>query len=98
MPRLVLRPTRPLQAAGIRTEPPPSLAPAVVTVAAAAPAPDPPDEAPGVWAVFQGLRAAPHSSGSVTPFAPNSGVLVLPKMTRPASRKRCVTRAWPSAR
>ena len=33
--------------------------------------------------VFHGLRAAPHSSGSVTPFAPNSGVLVLPKIDQP---------------
>src|SRR5665811_311889 len=97
IPRLVLRPTRPLQAAGIRTEPPPSLAPAAGTMPAATAAPDPPDEPPGVRAMSQGLRAAPHSSGSVTPFAPNSGVFVLPKMTSPASRKRCVTRAWPSA-
>src|SRR5450759_5382567 len=78
IPRLVLRPTRPLQAAGIRTEPPPSLAPAAGTMPAATAAPDPPDEPPGVRAMSQGLRAAPHSSGSVTPFAPNSGVFVLP--------------------
>ena len=64
---------------------------------AATAAPDPPDEPPGVWAVRQGLRAAPQSSGSVTPFAPNSGVFVLPNITSPASRKRCVTRACRSA-
>ncbi|SKW29807.1 Uncharacterised protein [Mycobacteroides abscessus subsp. abscessus] len=35
-----------------------------------------------------GLRLAPNSSGSVMPLDPNSGVLVLPKMTRPASSQR----------
>ena len=72
-----------MQAAGIRIEPPPSLAPAAGTMPAATAAPDPPDEPPGVWAVRQGLRAAPQSSGSVTPFAPNSGVFVLPNITSP---------------
>lgn len=96
-PRLVLRPTRPLQAAGMRTEPPPSLAPAAGTMPAATAAPEPPEEPPGVWPTFHGLRAGPHSSGSVTAFAPNSGVLVLPKITSPASRKRWVTSACWSA-
>ena len=60
---------------------------------AATAAPEPPDEPPGVCPVCQGFRAAPHSSGSVTPFAPNSGVFVLPNTTSPASRKRWVTSA-----
>ena len=104
MPRLVFRPTSPLQAAGIRTDPPPSLAPAAGTMPAATAAPDPPDEPPGVRVTSHGLRAGPHRADSVTPLAPNSGVLVLPKMTRPASRKRRVTSAcsvatsWASAR
>src|SRR6478609_4290214 len=93
MPRLVFRPTRPLQAAGMRIEPPPSLAPAAGTMPAATAAPEPPDEPPGVRVTSHGLRDGPHSSGSVTPLAPNSGVLVLPNTTSPASRKRRVTRA-----
>ena len=92
-PRLSLRPTRPLHAAGMRTEPPPSLAPAAGTMPAATAAPEPPEEPPGVWLMFHGLRAVPRSESSVMPLAPNSGVFVLPKMTRPASRKRCVTTA-----
>ncbi|ETZ97770.1 hypothetical protein I547_6854 [Mycobacterium kansasii 824] len=46
---------------------------------------------------FHGLRAGPQYSGSVTPLAPNSGVLVLPKITRPASRNRWVIKACRSA-
>src|SRR6478752_4204617 len=93
MPRLVFRPTRPLQAAGMRIEPPPSLAPAAGTIPAATAAPDPPDEPPGVRVTSHGFRAGPHSTDSVMPLAPNSGVLVLPKTTSPASRKRRVTSA-----
>src|SRR6476659_1445153 len=78
-------------------DPPPSLAPAAGTIPAATAAPDPPDEPPGVCSVLHGLRAGPQYSGSVMPLAPNSEVLVLPKITRPASRKRCVTSACSSA-
>ena len=81
----------------MRTDPPPSFAPAAGTMPAATAAPEPPDEPPGVWARFHGLRARPSRSSSVMPFAPNSGVLVLPKTTSPASRKRCVTSACSSA-
>ena len=64
---------------------------------AATAAADPPDEPPGVRLVSHGLRAGPHARDSVTPFAPNSGVLVLPKMTRPASIQRCTTVACAAA-
>ena len=53
--------------------------------------PAPPDEPPGTWSRFQGLRVGPKSAGSVATFRPNSGVLVLPKITSPASRARCST-------
>jgi hypothetical protein len=43
-----LRPTKPLQDAGIRMEPPPSLAWAIGTTPAATNAPDPDDDAPAV--------------------------------------------------
>lgn len=75
----------------MRIEPPPSLAPATGTTPAATAAADPPEEPPGVLLASHGLRAGPKRSGSVMPFAPNSGVLVLPKMTRPESSQRCTT-------
>ena len=59
------------------------------TVATAAA--DPPEDPPGLRRVSHGLRAGPNSAGSVTAFAPNSGVLVLPKTTRPASSHLCTT-------
>ena len=96
-PRPGFRPTSPQQAAGIRMDPPPSLAPAQGTIPAATAAADPPEEPPGVRSVSHGLRADPHARGSVTPFAPNSGVLVFPKMTRPASIQRCTTVACSAA-
>src|SRR5437588_2954705 len=82
-PRPALRPTSPVQAAGIRIDPPPSLAPATGRIPAATAAAAPPEDPPGVRPGFHGLRVGPNSSGSVMPLAPNSGVLVLPKMTSP---------------
>src|SRR5689334_12987532 len=96
-PRPGLRPTSPQQAAGMRIDPPPSLAPAHGTTPAATAAADPPDEPPGVRSGFHGLRAGPHATGSVMPFAPNSGVLVLPNTTSPASTQRWTTVACSAA-
>jgi hypothetical protein len=47
-PREGLRPTNPQQAAGMRVEPPPSLAPAIGTTPAATAAAEPPLLPPGV--------------------------------------------------
>ena len=58
-PRAGLSPTSPQQAAGMRVEPPPSVACAIGTMPDATAAPDPPDEPPVVRAVSQGFRAAP---------------------------------------
>src|SRR4249920_3562841 len=96
-PRLGFRPTRPLHAAGMRIDPPPSLAPAAGTIPAATADPDPPEDPPGVRPRSQGLREGPQSSDSVMPLAPSSGVLVLPKITSPAARKRSVTSECSSA-
>ena len=74
--------------AGIRIDPPPSLAPATGTIPAATAAAEPPDGPAGVLLHCQGYRVAPYNSGSVIPFAPNSGVLVFPKITKPASSQR----------
>jgi len=85
-PRLVLRPTSPQFDAGVRIEPPPSEPFAAGTIRAATAAAEPPLEPPGVRSRFHGLRVGPNSSGSVTLVSPNSGVLVLPKITNPAAR------------
>src|SRR5687768_1625884 len=90
-PRPGFSPNRPQHAAGIRIDPPPSLAPATGTNPAATAAAEPPDDPPGVWSVFHGLRVGPLASGSVMPFAPNSGVLVFPKISNPASSHRRTT-------
>src|SRR3990172_13331787 len=76
-----LMPKIPLKAQGVRIEPPPSVptvsAPMPVAIAAALP----PDEPPGVIFGFHGLRVTPVSGLSVTPFQPNSGVVVFPRST-----------------
>src|SRR3546814_5205929 len=48
---------------------------------------------PGVVAGFHGLRVMPSSAESVTPFQPNSGVVVLPSSTAPCSRRRATAGA-----
>lgn len=42
---------------------------------------EPPLEPPAVFEGSQGLLVGPHSGLSVTPFQPNSGVVVLPSGT-----------------
>src|SRR5215472_18832656 len=85
-PRVGLRPTSPQHEAGMRIEPPPSLAWAAGTMPAATAAAAPPDEPPEVRDKSHGLRVGPNMAGSVTGSSPISGVLVLPKITRPAAR------------
>src|SRR5450755_3135933 len=70
----------------MRTEPAPSVPVCSVPMPRAAAAPAPPDEPPVVRDLFQGLRVMPVSGLSVEPFQPNSGVVVLPISTAPASR------------
>ena len=65
--------------------------------AAAEPPLDPLVERP----VSHGLRAGPNSAGSQAGAIPNSGVLVLPRMTRPARRSRSTSSeskadTWPA--
>ena len=90
-PRVGFRPTRPQQAAGIRIEPPPSLPWAIGTMPEATAEAAPPEDPPGVREVSHGLRAGPKRRGSLTGRIPNSGMLVLPTITKPASRMRRVT-------
>src|SRR5580692_10313569 len=77
----------------MRIEPPPSVPSASGANRATSAADDPPDEPPGVFALFQGLRVMPVSGESVEPFQPNSGVVVLPMKTAPASRSRATVGA-----
>src|SRR5271163_3735199 len=72
----------------MRIEPPPSVPRASGANRATTAADEPPEEPPGVFALFQGLRVMPVSGLSVEPFQPNSGVVVLPIRTAPASRNR----------
>src|SRR5699024_8298834 len=76
-PRLGLSPTSPHIAAGMRSDPPPSLPCATGTIPAATAAADPPLDPPGLCSCEWGLRVGPNKAGSVLPFFPNSGVLVL---------------------
>src|SRR6185503_8461082 len=92
-PKDALMPKRPVNPHGMRIEPPPSVPTASGPIPAATAAAAPPDEPPGVFALFQGLRVTPVSGLSVTPFQPNSGVVVLPSSTAPCSRSRAVTGA-----
>src|SRR5260370_27971233 len=83
-----LRPNRPVNAQGMRIEPPPSVPSVSGPIAAATAAAPPPDDPPGVFSGFQGLRVMPVSGLSVTPFPPNSGVAVLPSRAAPLSLSR----------
>src|SRR5579871_2303129 len=72
----------------MRMEPPPSVPSDSGQKRATTAALEPPDEPPGVLSLFQGLRVVPVSGESVEPFQPNSGVVVFPIRTAPASRSR----------
>src|SRR6266478_2478496 len=78
----------PRSEAGIRIEPPPSLACATGRIRAATTAPAPPDEPPEECARFQGLRVGPCRRGSVVGIRPNSGLALFPKIATPVARKR----------
>ena len=93
-PRDGRKPNKPQHAAGIRIDPPPSLAPAIGTIPAATAAAEPPLDPPGVRSRSQGLRVNPNAADSVTALRPSSGVLVFPKINAPASQKRCTIVEW----
>src|SRR5687768_3312202 len=92
-PKDALMPNSPVNAQGMRIEPPPSVPTASGPIPEATAAAAPPEEPPGVFALFQGLRVMPVSGLSHTPFQPNSGVVVLPSNTAPCSRSRAVAGA-----
>src|SRR6185437_9861368 len=89
--RVGFNPNTPDAEAGMRIDPPPSLACATGRMRAATAAAAPPDEPPGECAGFQGLRVGPNRRHSVFGNRPNSGVALLPKIVIPALRKRCAS-------
>jgi hypothetical protein len=55
----------------------------------------PPDEPPGVRPRSHGFRTAPKRRGSDTGRIPNSGMFVLPTMTKPAAfSRRTTNESW----
>jgi hypothetical protein len=86
-----LSPTRPQHAAGIRVEPPPSLAWAMGTMPAATAVAEPPDDPPLVRAGSHGLRVGPKRLVLVHGRMPHSGRVVDPTTTKPASLRRRTT-------
>src|SRR3954452_4410979 len=84
--RVGFRPTSPHSLAGIRIDPPPSLACARGTIPLATAAADPPDDPPVECSRFHGLRAGGHDLGSVVTVVPSSGTLVRPSAMNPAAR------------
>src|SRR5436305_13716395 len=86
--RVGLSPNSPHADAGYRIDPPRSLAWAAATMPEATAAADPPLEPLVDRSVSHGLRVGPKRVGSHVGTMPNSGVLVLPRMIRPARRSR----------
>ena len=72
----------------MRSEPPPSLPWASGIIPAATAAAEPPEDPPGVRSGSHGLRVTPVCRGSVVGRIANSGRLVTPTITKPASRRR----------
>src|SRR5260370_36074708 len=87
--RVGLNPNTREAEAGMRIEPPPSLACATGRMRAATAAAAPPDEPPDECARFQGLRVGPNRRDSVLGISPNSGLELFPKIVTPAARNRC---------
>src|SRR5690606_24585494 len=85
-----LNPTSPVNAAGVRIEPPPSDPVPNGTMPAATADEVPPLLPPGVRAGSQGFRVTPKLSLYVAECSPNSGTLVLPRGIAPAARSRAI--------
>ena len=78
----------PQNADGVRIDPAPSLPRCSGAIPAAAAAAAPALLPPEVRDRSHGLRVMPVSGLSPNAFQPNSGVVVLPRITAPASRSR----------
>src|SRR5690349_15861568 len=82
-PKDGFRPNNPVKPQGMRIEPPPSVPTVSGPMPEATAAAPPPEDPPGVIFGFHGLRVIPVNGPSVTPFQPNSGVVVLPSRMAP---------------
>ena len=87
-PRCGFSPTSPQNAAGIRIEPPPSVAEAAPTSPAATAHALPPLDPPTERFVSQGLRVGPQASVSVKGWIARSESVVFARITAPAARRR----------
>ncbi len=83
-----MRPKSPVNPAGMRIEPPPSLPVAMGRRPPDTAAAVPPEEPPGVTAWFQGLRVVPCNSVEVQLMPPNSLAVVCTARTAPVARSR----------
>src|SRR5919108_3031423 len=84
-------PVTPHSEAGWRMDPPVSVAVATGTTRAATAAAEPPEEPPGTSFSSQGLRTGPYQLVSLDDPMANSSMLVLPRVTMPASFSRATT-------
>src|SRR5436305_9291942 len=91
--RVGLIPQLPANAAGMRIDPPPSVPRWMLPMPRTTAATAPPEEPPGVLRVSHGLRVTPVNGLSVTPFQPNSGIVVLPTTIAPCSLRRATVGA-----
>src|SRR5262245_44395314 len=87
-PRVGLRPKRPQHDAGMRIDPPPSVACAAGTIPPATADAAPPLDPPDTCSAWQGLGHGPKNDGSVLVLVPKPGVFVFPTITTPARRSR----------
>ena len=84
-PCVGLSPTSPQKAAGMRIDPPPSVAVAIGTIPLASAAALPPLDPPGEYSRRHGLPVVPNTRFSVYPSVANSGRFDFPTITAPAS-------------
>ena len=82
-PREALKPSTPQHEPGMRSEPPPSEPCEIAHRPAASAAAAPPLEPPAFRERSHGVRQGPFRAESVNAVVPNSGVFVLPRITKP---------------
>src|SRR5690242_5638762 len=92
-PNVCFIPTTALHAAGMRVEPPLSVATASGVIPAATDTAAPPLDPPDVLSERQALRVRPNRGDCVTDPLANSGVVVLPTRMAPATFTRATASA-----
>lgn len=97
-PGVGLNPNKPQQAAGIRIDPPPSLAVATGAIPAIMAAAEPPEDPPAVLIVSKGFLQGPNKLESVTQERPNSEVFVFANGTKPRAINLLIKSLLVSAR